>query len=151
FAVNILGSAGQFLIEAEDFDYGGGQTKPAASTMPSTGGAYAGLGAVLRVDYLNNDGTDSFVYRPALTNNVGANANMDQTGDINRGAWTMTANYKIGWVDGGDWQNYTRTIPTGNYQIWAALSYDDFGVAHRLRSEERRVGKECRSRWSRKH
>ena len=33
---------GTFVIEAEDFDYGRGQTKAAASTMPYLGGAYSG-------------------------------------------------------------------------------------------------------------
>ena len=37
FTANVLGTPGQFLIEAEDFDFAGGQTKPEASTMPYTG------------------------------------------------------------------------------------------------------------------
>jgi hypothetical protein len=100
--------------------------------MPYTGTAYSGLGAVLGVDYQNNDGLDSFPYRPALTINVGANANMDQTGDTDRGTWSVTTNYKIGWVDSADWQDYTRTFPAGSFQVWAALSYDDLGGADRL-------------------
>src|SRR3712207_8379522 len=35
--------------------------------------------------------------------------------------------------------------------IGHALSAPDHGLAARLRSEERRVGKECRSRWSPYH
>jgi hypothetical protein len=38
-------------------------------------------------------------------------------------AWQMTANYKIGWTGGGDWVNYSRTLQTGTYEVWAALSH----------------------------
>ena len=44
----------------------------------------------------------------------------------------MTANYKIGWTGTGDWYNYTRTIPQGTYQVWAALSADGAALAGRL-------------------
>jgi hypothetical protein len=42
------------------------------------------------------------------------------------GEWTMTANYKIGWVGSGDWGNYTRTFPTPakTYYVFAAQAYD---------------------------
>ena len=36
------------------------------------------------------------------------------------------------------------------YEAWVAAS-DDLDAARELRSEERRVGKECRSRWSPYH
>jgi len=41
-----------------------------------------------------------------------------------RGAWLVTANHKIGWVGDTDWGNYTRTFPAGNYNVYAALSFD---------------------------
>jgi len=128
-----IGTPGQFLIEAEDFDTGGGQAQAPANTMPYLGGAYANLGAVLNVDYFDADGTDSFPYRPSLTNKVNganANVNMDQQTDagtldvVRADAWTMTANYKIGWAGDGDWFNYTRTFPANTYEVWAALSHD---------------------------
>src|SRR5437016_14492574 len=41
-------------------------------------------------------------------------------------------------------------MPTLNFlPVWFALSLLRFRLPSRLRSEERRVGKECRSRWSR--
>jgi len=131
FTANPLGTTGQFLIEAEDFDYDSGKTKAAASTMPYTGGAYAGLTAVKGIDYNNDDGKDSSSYRDVGA--AGEHVNMDAgPGDFNRGSWTMGANYKIGWVGDPDWQNYTRAFPAGDYNIYAALSYDDFDTAHRL-------------------
>jgi len=128
-----MGTTGQFLIEAEDFDTGGGQTVALASTMPYLGGLYASTGAVLNVDYFDTDAADSFPYRPSLTNKVnGANANVDMDQQTDAGtldvvradAWTMTSNYKIGWTAAGDWFNYTRTFPANTYEVWAALSHD---------------------------
>jgi hypothetical protein len=131
-----MGTPGQFLIEAEDFDHDSGQPVVVASTMPYLGGAYANLGATPYVDYFDNDGLDSHPYRPSLTNNFDvtgtnrASVNMDAqldagTLDIVRAdGWTLTANYKIGWTGAGDWFNYTRTFPANTYQVWAALSHD---------------------------
>ena len=34
---------------------------------------------------------------------------------------------------------------------FGGIVFDDFQLAQQLRSEERRVGKECRSRWSPYH
>ncbi|MGA1235420.1 MAG: PA14 domain-containing protein [Limisphaerales bacterium] len=129
--MNVMVTAtGVFAIEAEDFDYDGGQTIPAASTMPYLGDAYNGLGAFHGVDYNSGNGTDSPVYRggevlvggtaaPMAAEGAGAQFSMERMGE-----WTMTTNYKIGWIDGGDWGNYTRTFPEGNYWVLAASSYD---------------------------
>ncbi len=135
-AVNVLVKAtGVFAIEAEDFDFDGGQTLPEASVMPYLGAAYAGLGAIHGVDYLSNNGTDSPVYRGGTVLEAGTAAPMAQEGAGSQfsmtrmGEWEMTTNYKIGWIDGGDWGNYTRTFPTPAKQYWvfAAQSYDGFG------------------------
>ncbi len=136
-AVNVLVKAtGVFAIEAEDFDYDGGQTMAEASVMPYLGGAYAGLGAIHGVDYLSNNGTDSPVYRGGTVLEAGTAAPMAQEGTGSQfsmtrmGEWEMTTNYKIGWIDGGDWGNYTRTFPTPakRYWVFAAQSYDGFGA-----------------------
>lgn len=131
FTVSALGAPGQFLIEAEDFNFGGGQTKPEASTMPYTGLAYNNLSAVHDVDYHNDDGTDSDMYRKGETPNV----NIDSTGFVDRGTWSITTNYKIGWAGTPDWQNYTRTMPAGTYTAYAALSYGGDTNPHRLTGE----------------
>lgn len=139
-----------FVIEAEDFDYDGGQTNPQkgvagmdVDVMPYLGGAYDQLGAIEGVDFVNADGPDSDVYRQEtgddgdhevnISNNVGGPAGNGSGGSIaiagnDRGVWTMTANYRIGWVGTGEWQNYTRTFPANNqggwWKVYAALSYD---------------------------
>src|SRR5205807_1374226 len=51
-----------------------------------------------------------------------------------RGTWTNVVNYKIGWTDGADWFNYTRSFPAGTYAVYAALSHGDaVGTANDLR------------------
>jgi hypothetical protein len=135
-AVNVMVKAtGVFAIEAEDFDYDGGQTLPEASVMPYLGGAYEGLSAIHGVDYLSNNGTDSPVYRGGAVLEAGTAAPManDMGGQFaitRMGEWEMTSNYKIGWIDGGDWGNYTRTFPSPakKYWVFAAQSYDGFGA-----------------------
>lgn len=135
-------ATGVFAIEAEDFNYAGGQTMAEASVMPYYGGAYTNLGATFDVDYHNTDvPTDSTidghpVYRYNASGAgdletdaqaVSIGTNMDgQWGSTRSGEWTMTSNYKIGWVASGDWGNYTRTFPTPakTYQVYAAQSYD---------------------------
>jgi hypothetical protein len=109
-----------FIIEAEDFNHGGGQHITAASQMPYLGGAYNGLGATANVDYFQpaDDGS-SPEYRIGETPNVP----MTQNGDVDRGSWTMGTNYRIGWTDVGDWYNYTRNFPAGQYKVSVALSY----------------------------
>jgi hypothetical protein len=131
--INVLVTAtGVFAIEAEDFDYDGGQHMPVASVMPYLGGAYNGLAAIHGVDYLSNNGTDSPVYRGGAVLAAGTASPMssEQPGgqfSITRmGEWELTANYKIGWVDAGDWGNYTREFPTPaqSYYVFVGSSYD---------------------------
>ena len=133
-----------FVIEAEDFDYGTNQTLTAASQMPYFGGAYAGLGARYGIDYQNNDHFESLAYRDYSTNSDrlnglavgGQSVNLtDNAGGrygLDRGGWLMAVDYRIGWVDDGEWYDYTRTIPAGTYQAYAALSSGDT-LAHSLR------------------
>jgi hypothetical protein len=115
------------LIEAEDFNHGGGQTKAEASTMPLVSDLYLNLSAVPEVDYhVINDEQDpgAQAYRTEESPNVPiAVAN----GALNRGAYDLTANYRIGWVDAGEWWNYTRNFPNGTYNVYAGLSHGGGG------------------------
>jgi hypothetical protein len=123
FTTYPVGAQGMFAIEAEDYDYEGGKSVPAASTMPYLGGAYSGLAAVLNVDYFNADANDSDLYRPdQAPNNVDLNDNLGGRYGRSRGLWDVTTNFKIGWAGNTDWGNYTRTVPAGYYDVYAALS-----------------------------
>ncbi|MBI4661362.1 MAG: carbohydrate-binding protein, partial [Verrucomicrobia bacterium] len=108
-----------FFIEAEDFDFNGGQHKPEASVMPYGGGAYEGLGAVAEIDYHDPGGNESANYRPA-SQGVGMTFN----GDSYRDGYDVTPNFKVGWNDAGDWFNYTRVfpVPTRDYHVYARLA-----------------------------
>jgi hypothetical protein len=136
FAVSPLGVPNQFIIEAEDFNYGGGQTKAEASIMPYTGLAYEGLNAVFDVDYSSTDTIAAGqgwepVYRTGDPVTDGKTAPLNVNGGIeaSRGTWEMTTNYKIGWVGGTDFYNYTRTFPAGLYRVYSAQSADGYELS----------------------
>lgn len=125
--------ASMFLIEGEDFNFGGGQTTNIASVMPYLGNAYNGLSAVMGVDYNHADdgaGTGN-IYRLGETNNVPFSAQNDDNGLVRArdaagaATWTLTTNYRLGWAGGNNWMNYTRQIPAGTYQVWASMSHGD--------------------------
>jgi hypothetical protein len=143
FLVAPFNTPGLFAIEAEDFNYStdgvtGGLWNPLKGTpgkdvdlAPYEGGAYDTLAAVEGVDYNNGDAEDGAIYRTELDENGGNEVSMssDTTSrySTERGAYELTSNYRIGWVSGGDWQNYTRTFPSNTYNVYAALSYGGEG------------------------
>jgi hypothetical protein len=119
-------NAQNFVIEAEDFNHGGGQTIAAASTMPLQAGLYNGLSAVHDVDYHDDANTpDSNLYRLGETPNVPMNENGGAQAD--RGTFTLAQNYKLGWIGNNEWYNYTRTFPNQTYNVYAAISHGDAG------------------------
>ena len=112
-----------FWIEAADYDYNGGQTKPEASVMPYAGGAYAGLAGVAGTDYDGPFDSDNAYYRYPNTQRVPVSL----ATDYDRGSGEVVVDYRIGWMGGNHWFNYTRTIPAGKYNVYAALSNGDTG------------------------
>ncbi|RME96309.1 MAG: hypothetical protein D6766_01055 [Verrucomicrobia bacterium] len=133
FQTSPLGGPGVFVIEAEDFDFDAGQHKPEADVMPYLGGAYEGLGAVYNVDYRNDGRPDNDLYR------AGEDPNMPMVLTVapetkQRGDWTVDPNYALGWPQPGGWQNYTRNIPAGLYEVFAAMSHD--GTADHARRSQ---------------
>lgn len=128
FTTSPLGP-GIYVIEVEDFDFEGGNHRVEADVMPYTGGAYEGLGAVADVDYHSNSGTYSDVYRAGETPNVNLGL-YSEIGD--RGAWQVDPNYVLGWYTEGSWQNYTRDIPPGVYELFASMSQESTGASTRI-------------------
>ena len=124
--------ANSFIIEAEDFNFGSGQTKAEASVNPpAVTAAYDTLGAVAEVDYhvigdVTDAGSDNYRTNELPHVPINRNNNTDR-GMQNRGHFDVTVNYKIGWIDSGEWFNYTRTFPNGNYKVSAAISHGDAG------------------------
>jgi GLEYA domain-containing protein len=112
-----------FFIEAEDFNYGGGQTQPAANIMPYYGGAYAGLTAVSNVDYYRSGNDNHGAWYRQFPNAGQDPVPMQINHDLDRGVNELVANQRIGWVGSVQWYNYTRTFPGSNiYNVYAGLS-----------------------------
>ncbi len=120
FQVTVLPSGpGNFFIEAEDFNYDNGKHLTVADSMPYAANAYAELSAVHRTDYTDANGADdSDNYRLGENPNVG----ISSTGDKRRGLFDIVTDYKVGWMDAGDWFNYTRAFPAGVYNIYARMT-----------------------------
>lgn len=97
-----------YTFEAEDFDYNGGNH----INNPQTN-AYAGLSGVAGIDFNNNElGTGSASYRPQ-------GLETENNGDTPRLAYmTGLQDYDVGYADGGNWGNYTRSFPAGTYYIY---------------------------------
>ncbi len=120
--------SGVVVIEAEDFDFGGGSFEIVASGMPYLGGAYAGRVGVAGVDFHNPQGNEnpSPVYRP--TDSVPVVA----TTDTARPTWTVTQDFKVGWFNNGDWLNYTRLVPANRYRVFARMASGGLPMSARL-------------------
>ncbi|MFM8359715.1 MAG: hypothetical protein ACKOET_14305, partial [Verrucomicrobiota bacterium] len=79
------------------------------------------LQGTLGVDFNRSPDGSSALYRN--DSRVPMNENPDLArGD---GAWTMNTNFKLGWIGGGQWFNYTRTVPFGRYRVLAAMSHGE--------------------------
>jgi hypothetical protein len=111
--------ATDLYIDASDYNYTNGLFVDSAT--PSN--AYLNFLGVQSVDYFDTDltGTNN-IYRPGDLPQV-LQLNEDATGDpidhanLRQNGGTA---YNIGFTDAGEWQNYTRTIPTAtNYTIYA--------------------------------
>lgn len=113
-----------FFIEAEDFNHSSGQHEAAASDMANyRGGAYAGKSAVAGVDYNRGSEGSSPFYRIGEDPQVPMDVNFSES--WGRGATDLQINYKIGWIGAGQWYNYTRTLPTGKFNVYAGLSHGE--------------------------
>lgn len=120
-----------FIIEAEDFDFDAGRHLSLADTMPYYGGAYEWLSAVPGIDYNRTEPLifDGDNYRVDEYPNVPMSPAFQPAESLNRGQWDATYSFKIGWNSGepDNWLNYTRNFPTGDYRVYAALSWGDTG------------------------
>jgi len=115
-------STGNFYVKLVDFDFnsGGYDTVgnglvPYAYNGDSLSGDN-GVGAVLGVDY-NHDGSQgNFPYRgpTGLAQEV--------TSDLPLPGYTAGADYDVGYFNSGDWANYTRNYPAGNYYVYGRLA-----------------------------
>ncbi len=137
---------GAFVIEAEDYNYEGGKTVTAASTMPLAADLYKGKDGLPGIDFVNlspsggADDANGNSYRNGWTDGTtvfpspsGAGGNLDVIldnggGNTTRPDFTLANNYKIGWGGTGNWYQYTRNFTPGQYNaVWVG-SRDGLGV-----------------------
>jgi hypothetical protein len=103
-----------YTFEAEDFDFEGGQF----IDNPQTN-AYRGKIAVPDVDSIVSGGNNN--YRPL-------GLATETCRDTKRVQYTSAdatlIDYDVGWNDNGKWANYTRTFPTGKFNVYYRASND---------------------------
>jgi len=130
-----------FTIEAEDFDFNGGQFidnpiptgayvngayPPYATTATNSYFFYpagdSGNAAIVGVDLTtsNNDAGETFIYRP--TESCGTEVATDFLRQKFISGGNTNSDFDVGWWNPGTWLNYTRTFPTGGYYIYGRLA-----------------------------
>ena len=107
-----------FTVEAEDYNFNGGQfidnPVPTAEGDPFSDTSYRYQAGVPDVDYHSTNTKSGGTYRDQDL------VTMDPTLDFKRDAYIPAGmvDYATGRVRTGEWQNYTRTFPAANYQIY---------------------------------
>lgn len=118
--------------EGEDYDFtnsvsgGGGSyiNSPMLASTPTSGSYFGALGA-LNVDYFraNNSGQNA-TYRTNDWTGIGsANGEIARQKFLNAQATNAAIiDYTVGYINQGDWMNYTRNYPAGTYNIYGRFS-----------------------------
>jgi hypothetical protein len=120
------------MIEGEDWDFNGGQfiddPRPSAPIAPFTNSYYAGgvdgtNASVFNIDYTGTwDGEVLGGYR---NNDNGFQCELcsdfvrDKFLDVNNSG---SKDYDLGYYNGGQWANYTRTFPTNSYNVYGRMA-----------------------------
>lgn len=116
-----------FTWEAEDYDFNGGayiNNPVLPSQTNASPNSYFGQVGVEGTDYLENGGgVGTKAYRPGDTMAT------EPCGDLLRQKYIVAQqtdptiqDYDVGWFDGGEWLNFTRSYPTGTFNVWARMS-----------------------------
>ncbi len=115
-------NASYYTWEAEDYDYGGGQffDNPQVD-------AYTNLAATADVDFHDANTGGTYLYRPTGTAT-------EITGDTPRPQFAGAYDYDIGYFGAGEWGNYTRHYPAGNYNVWGRFACGDANQSSALLS-----------------
>jgi hypothetical protein len=118
-------SQANFIWEAEDFDYEGGQfiNNPIPSSSARTNSYFGRVGQP-NIDKNETSFDGERLYRAAdpvatlLPTDFTREKYLDaiSAGDVN------AKDYKVGYFYPGEWLNYTRTFPAGNYRVYGRLA-----------------------------
>jgi hypothetical protein len=106
-------SQDNYMVEAEDFDYDGG-----LYVSPWFPESYTGLGAATNIDFQHSPfAPEQFSYR---TGGIPEDLTKDYLRQrfLDAGA----RDYDLTWFGNGDWANYTRVYPTGNFYVYGRFS-----------------------------
>jgi len=121
-------AATNFIVKAEEFDFNNGQyiDNPDYTNTPDPN-SYYGLSSVEGVDthkgqttgdnqatdYRYDDGSGLWTQTPLATGELPSPT---------RFGGTTVSNHMVGNWSSAEWQNYTKTFPPGNYNVYARLS-----------------------------
>ncbi|SPE50636.1 conserved exported hypothetical protein [Verrucomicrobia bacterium] len=122
-------SQNNLMIEGVDWDFNGGQfidnPVPTAPLFAATNSYYSGgingtNASVFNVDY---DGTyDGEVLGGYRNNDNGFQCEVSSDFVRQKFIDNFSTDYDLGYYNGGQWANYTRTFPTNNYNIYGRLA-----------------------------
>lgn len=119
-----------FFVEAEDFNFSGGQFIDNPVHDGSIGAnSYMNQVGISNIDEYNpTEGGAGHAYRAWDSGTgVGETAGTEACGDTKRDAYVGYTDYDLGWLDNGEWENYTRTFPAGKYRVYARLGTGNGG------------------------
>jgi hypothetical protein len=109
-----------YTIEAEDWDFNGGQF----ITPPQVDGYFGLTNSIPLVDYYEySTGTNSasWSYRPWVNPLIPV-PQTEVTADVPRPQYASAVDYDVGWFDANEWLNYTRPYPTGLFNVYARMA-----------------------------
>lgn len=129
FAAPVLDGA--FIIEAEDYDHGGGLHVAVADTMPYSGAAYQNLEGIPEIDYSTLRFTGNSYRSGTSPQPDGASFS-----EVVRHGGLLTTNWGgVQFDRPGAWINITRRVPAGRYRVFASAT----ASFHRVRVQIGRV------------
>jgi hypothetical protein len=120
-------SQDNLIFEAEDWNFDGGRffDNPLLSSDPYDD-TYYGKSSVQEVDYHDRNTLPGASHQYRDLDPVGT----EITGDILRQKFIdaqqtdpAVTDYNVGWVEVGEWLNYSRTFPAGEYNIYGRFAY----------------------------
>lgn len=125
FSTDIRGP-GDFLVEAEDYDFEGGKTLSEASLPTYRGLGFKGRRGVAGVDY--SLGTNAVPLETSYRIDEEPSVPMLFGQDLERSGFRVNGSWLVN-ARAGSWFQYTRKFPSALYCIYAALSHgnDRFG------------------------
>jgi hypothetical protein len=119
-----------FIVKAEEFDFSGGQyIDNPEYTSYATNDSYFGLQGTDLVDVhkgsATGDSANDYRYdadSPAGIDTQTPLATAELSVPTRFGTNSSIGNHMIGNWSSGEWQNYTKTYPAGNYNVYARLT-----------------------------